>query len=145
MQVIYNIGLMTTGGGAMAQCKLTPREFIVNAFAPQVAAVCSASAEATCQKNNLSFIELLQPFCRLSTEGELLGFCTFFFSSSNPLWGALFVGLFFFFFSKDGLIHALCSFEKKIISNQCYLMNGYAIFNVMNRNLSTIICTKLLH
>ncbi|XP_024936039.1 trafficking protein particle complex subunit 8 [Cephus cinctus] len=55
----------------MAQCKLTPREFISNAFSPQVAAVCSASAEATCQKNNLSFIELLQPFCKLNTEGHI--------------------------------------------------------------------------
>ncbi|OXU20674.1 hypothetical protein TSAR_003364 [Trichomalopsis sarcophagae] len=55
----------------MAQCKLTPREFIINAFSPQVAAVCSAYAEATCQKNNLSFIELLQPFCRLNTEGHI--------------------------------------------------------------------------
>jgi hypothetical protein len=53
----------------MAQCKLTPREFIINAFSPQVAAVCSTNAEAICQKNNLSFTELLQPFCRLNIEG----------------------------------------------------------------------------
>lgn len=59
----------------MAQCKLTPREFIVSTFSPQVAAVCSNNAEGTCQKNNLSFIELLQPFCRLNSEGM-------FFSSS---------------------------------------------------------------
>lgn len=55
----------------MAQCKLTPREFISNAFSPQVAVVCSAIAEATCQKNNLTFIELLQPFCKLNTEGHI--------------------------------------------------------------------------
>ncbi|KAG5334145.1 TPPC8 protein, partial [Acromyrmex charruanus] len=54
----------------MAQCKLTPREFIGNAFSPQVAVVCSAAADATCQKNNLSFVELLQPFCKLNTEGH---------------------------------------------------------------------------
>ncbi|XP_076164861.1 trafficking protein particle complex subunit 8 homolog l(3)76BDm isoform X3 [Ptiloglossa arizonensis] len=47
----------------MAQCKLTPREFINNAFSPQIAAVCSTAADAACQKNNLSFVELLQPFC----------------------------------------------------------------------------------
>ncbi|KAG8041820.1 hypothetical protein G9C98_007124 [Cotesia typhae] len=52
----------------MAQCKLTPREFISNAFSPQIGAVCSAAADAVCQKNNLSFIELLQPFCNLTTE-----------------------------------------------------------------------------
>ncbi|XP_014226501.1 trafficking protein particle complex subunit 8 [Trichogramma pretiosum] len=54
----------------MAQCKLTAREFIANGFTPQVAAVCSPNAEATCQKNNLSFIEMLQPFSRLATEGH---------------------------------------------------------------------------
>ncbi|KZC06243.1 PREDICTED: trafficking protein particle complex subunit 8 [Dufourea novaeangliae] len=54
----------------MAQCKLTPREFISNAFSPQIGAVCSTAADATCQKNNLSFVELLQPFCKLNTEGH---------------------------------------------------------------------------
>lgn len=53
----------------MAQCKLTPREFISNTFSPQIAAVCTAAADVTCQKNNLSFVELLQPFCKLNTEG----------------------------------------------------------------------------
>ncbi|XP_034943856.1 trafficking protein particle complex subunit 8 [Chelonus insularis] len=55
----------------MAQCKLTPREFIGNVFSPQIGAVCSPAAEAACQKNNLSFIELLQPFCHLSAEGHI--------------------------------------------------------------------------
>ncbi|KAK2584966.1 hypothetical protein KPH14_002554 [Odynerus spinipes] len=54
----------------MAQCKLTPREFISNTFSPQIAAVCTPAADATCQKNNLSFVELLQPFCKLNTEGH---------------------------------------------------------------------------
>ncbi|KAF7386777.1 hypothetical protein HZH66_011229 [Vespula vulgaris] len=54
----------------MAQCKLTPREFISNTFSPQIAAVCTSAADATCQKNNLSFVELLQPFCKLNTEGH---------------------------------------------------------------------------
>ncbi|GAB1868073.1 Protein TRS85-like protein [Camponotus japonicus] len=54
----------------MAQCKLTPREFIGNAFSPQIAVVCSTAADAACQKNNLSFVELLQPFCKLNTEGH---------------------------------------------------------------------------
>ncbi|XP_012215025.1 trafficking protein particle complex subunit 8 isoform X2 [Linepithema humile] len=54
----------------MAQCKLTPREFIGNAFSPQIAVVCSVTADAACQKNNLSFVELLQPFCKLNTEGH---------------------------------------------------------------------------
>lgn len=54
----------------MAQCKLTPREFIGNAFSPQIAAICSVAADAACQKNNLSFVELLQPFCKLNAEGK---------------------------------------------------------------------------
>lgn len=54
----------------MAQCKLTPREFIGNTFSPQIAVVCSAAADGACQKNNLSFVELLQPFCKLNTEGK---------------------------------------------------------------------------
>ncbi|XP_015513137.1 trafficking protein particle complex subunit 8 isoform X1 [Neodiprion lecontei] len=55
----------------MAQCKLTPQEFISNCFSPQIAAVCSTAAENTCQKNNLTFIELLQPFCKLNAEGHI--------------------------------------------------------------------------
>ena len=58
----------------MAQCKVAAKDFIINAFSPQVAAVCSNNAEATCQKNNLSFIELLQPFCRINTEGNMDNF-----------------------------------------------------------------------
>lgn len=56
----------------MAQCKLTPREFIGNAFSPQIAVVCSTAADVACQRNNLSFVELLQPFCKLNTEGTYL-------------------------------------------------------------------------
>lgn len=53
----------------MAQCKLSPQEFVKNSFMPQVAVICSSKAEETCRKNNLSFTELLQPFCKLGTEG----------------------------------------------------------------------------
>ncbi|XP_076064729.1 trafficking protein particle complex subunit 8 homolog l(3)76BDm [Oratosquilla oratoria] len=52
----------------MAQCKLTPHEFIQNAFAPQVAVLCSEDADNLCLKNNLRFVELIQPFCRLNSE-----------------------------------------------------------------------------
>lgn len=54
----------------MAVCKLTPQEFIKEAFTPQVAALCSPLAEQTCGKNNLSFVELLQPFCKLNVDGK---------------------------------------------------------------------------
>uniref|UniRef100_T1J0M8 Trafficking protein particle complex subunit 8 n=1 Tax=Strigamia maritima TaxID=126957 RepID=T1J0M8_STRMM len=55
----------------MAQCKQTPQEFIQNVFSPSVAVLCSADAENVCQKNNLSFEELVQPFCRLTSEAAL--------------------------------------------------------------------------
>nr|XP_023020027.1 trafficking protein particle complex subunit 8 [Leptinotarsa decemlineata] len=52
----------------MAQCKQSPQEFIKNAFNPQVAVMCTPIAEKCCQKNNLDFIELLQPFSKLSND-----------------------------------------------------------------------------
>lgn len=55
----------------MAQCKQSAAEVINNAFAPMVAALCSHDAELVCQKNNLSFCELIQPFCRLNTEAHI--------------------------------------------------------------------------
>ena len=54
----------------MAQCKLTAQDFIQSTFSPQVAVLCSSDAELLCQKNNLSFVQLVQPFCRLTTEGD---------------------------------------------------------------------------
>lgn len=53
----------------MATCKLTSKEFIKNSFLPQIAVTCSPAATQICQKNNLSFTELLQPFCKLGNEG----------------------------------------------------------------------------
>lgn len=55
----------------MAQCKQNPQEFIRNAFTPQIAVMCTPAAEKCCQKNNLTFVELLQPFSRLTSEGNL--------------------------------------------------------------------------
>ncbi|CAG9855344.1 unnamed protein product [Phyllotreta striolata] len=52
----------------MAQCKQSPQEFIKSAFTPQIAVMCTPLAEKCCQKNNLNFIELLQPFCRLNND-----------------------------------------------------------------------------
>lgn len=55
----------------MAQCKQVPQEFIKNAFTPQIAVLCTPLAESSCQKNNLTFIELLQPFSKLSNDGNV--------------------------------------------------------------------------
>lgn len=52
----------------MTQCKQSPQEFIKNAFTPQVAVMCTPQAEKLCEKNNLTFIELIQPFSRLNND-----------------------------------------------------------------------------
>ena len=56
----------------MAQCKKSAQEFIQDAFSPMVAVLCSHDAELVAQKNNLTFVELIQPFCRLNVEGEYM-------------------------------------------------------------------------
>lgn len=53
----------------MAQTKKSVSEFIQDAFCPMVAVLCSYDAETICRKNNLTFAELIQPFCRLPSEG----------------------------------------------------------------------------
>lgn len=48
----------------------TSRDIVQNVFSPLVGALCSPLADEMCQKNNLSFVEMLQPFTRLSTDGK---------------------------------------------------------------------------
>ncbi|XP_066254836.1 trafficking protein particle complex subunit 8 [Euwallacea similis] len=49
----------------MAQCRTSPHEFIRDAFTPQVTVICTPEAQRACEKNNLDFSELLQPFSKL--------------------------------------------------------------------------------
>ncbi|XP_071443920.1 trafficking protein particle complex subunit 8 isoform X2 [Hetaerina americana] len=51
--------------------KESPQEFIQKTFSPMVAVISSSSAENICQKNNLSFIDLLRPYCKLSSEVQM--------------------------------------------------------------------------
>ena len=53
----------------MAQCSQSAREFVQNTFGPMVAVLCSHDAEVLAQKNNLSFVEMVRPFCKLTSEG----------------------------------------------------------------------------
>lgn len=46
----------------------TAAGLIKNTFTPQIAVITSTEAEKCCQKNNLHFVELLQPFSRLNTD-----------------------------------------------------------------------------
>ncbi|PIK47726.1 putative trafficking protein particle complex subunit 8 [Apostichopus japonicus] len=55
----------------MAQLSQTAQEFLQNTFGPMVAVLCSHDAEVIAQKNNLSFVELARPFCRLSSEAHI--------------------------------------------------------------------------
>ncbi|KAI5619859.1 trafficking protein particle complex subunit 8 isoform X1 [Silurus asotus] len=55
----------------MARCAQSVHEFIQDSFVPMVAVLCSDDAERLSRKNNLSFHELLRPFCRLTSEGHL--------------------------------------------------------------------------
>ena len=43
---------------------------IRNAFRPQIAVLCSEDAENACLKNNLRFIDMIQPFSKQYTEGK---------------------------------------------------------------------------
>ena len=52
----------------MAQRKKSEIEFIQDTFCPQVAVLCSYDAEVVCRKNSLTFVELVQPFCRFNGE-----------------------------------------------------------------------------
>lgn len=54
----------------MAQSFQNVQEFIQDSFVPMVAVLCSEEAQRITSKNNLSFAELLRPFCRLTSEGK---------------------------------------------------------------------------
>lgn len=54
----------------MAQRKKSEIEFIQDSFCPQVAVLCSYDAEVICRKNALTFVELVQPFCRFNGESN---------------------------------------------------------------------------
>ena len=54
----------------MAQSLQSIESLIKSAFALQVAVRCEEDVEAICQKNNLTFADLLRPFSQVSTQGE---------------------------------------------------------------------------
>lgn len=55
----------------MAQCVHSVQEFVQDSFVPMVAVLCSGEADRVTRKNNLTFDELLRPFCRLTSEGHI--------------------------------------------------------------------------
>ncbi|XP_069778658.1 trafficking protein particle complex subunit 8 isoform X2 [Narcine bancroftii] len=52
----------------MAQCVQSVQEFLQDTFVPTVAVLCSEAARSSTRKNNLTFAELVRPFCRLTSE-----------------------------------------------------------------------------
>ncbi|XP_047140393.1 trafficking protein particle complex subunit 8 isoform X2 [Hydra vulgaris] len=55
----------------MANCTQNAHDFIVGSFPVLVGALASEDAESLCRKNNLSFIELIRPFCQLYTDAQI--------------------------------------------------------------------------
>lgn len=51
---------------------ISPRDIVQNVFSPLVGVICSPLAEEICHKNNLTFAEMLQPFSKLTSDGEQL-------------------------------------------------------------------------
>lgn len=58
----------------MAECLKSAYDFIKSAFAIRIGVLSSQDAEIVSQKNNLSFSELIQPFCTLTNEAHIQGF-----------------------------------------------------------------------
>jgi hypothetical protein len=52
----------------MAQTRLSPKEFLQDCFPPRLACLWSDDAEEICRKNNLNFIQIIQPFLRSNAE-----------------------------------------------------------------------------
>lgn len=57
----------------MAECVKNAFDFIKSAFPIRVGVICSQDADILSQKNNLSFSELIQPFCVLTNETHVQG------------------------------------------------------------------------
>lgn len=51
---------------------LSSKELVQNIFSPLIGVLSSSHADEVCQKNNLSFVELVQPFSRLTSDGKQL-------------------------------------------------------------------------
>ena len=58
---------MIPAGAALG---LSAAEAIQQAFSPAVCVLASPEVDLICAKNQLTFVELLQPFSRLSVEGK---------------------------------------------------------------------------
>lgn len=50
---------------------LLSQKNVQNAFSPLVAVECSPLAEEICLKNNVLFVEMLQPFSELTSDGMI--------------------------------------------------------------------------
>lgn len=55
--------------------KYHAREIIQNMFSPLVGVICSPLANEVCARNNLTFVEMLQPFSKLLNDGKCFLFC----------------------------------------------------------------------
>lgn len=51
--------------------QIDPFSYVQRSFPPMVGCLSSSSVEQICQKNNLSFVEMLRPFCSVNIEHRL--------------------------------------------------------------------------
>lgn len=65
---------------------LTAKEVVQNIFSPLIGVLCSPQADELCYKNNLSFVELLQPFSKLTNDGECVDTNWLFPIEFNLIW-----------------------------------------------------------
>eukprot|EP00117_Sycon_ciliatum_P046803 scpid5573/ scgid3607/ Trafficking protein particle complex subunit 8; Protein TRS85 homolog len=55
----------------MAHTAQSWQELIPDVFCPHIAVMCTKDAEAACKKNNLTFVEMMRPFCQLTCEAHV--------------------------------------------------------------------------
>src|SRR5687768_13181959 len=67
----------------MAKCNLSAKELTVDTFSPRVAVLCSPAAQTICDKNNLKFTQLIQPFTSFTTARKHFLFLSYHASVQN--------------------------------------------------------------
>lgn len=62
----------------MSKCIVSGDQFINFVFSPCIGLLVSSDVEEICQKDNLTFEELLRPFCQITRDGSFIWFLIIF-------------------------------------------------------------------
>lgn len=68
--MVYVVSLGSLNMIHLTAQNLTQKEIIQNVFSPMIGVICSPHADELCARNNLTFVELLQPFSKLTNDGK---------------------------------------------------------------------------